>query len=1392
MPGSPPPPPPPPPPPLFARDYIFSAQVASLGYAAASVNIPINASGPTLANAIRQSGFDTGFTPTELTNFTSNYRYVGKTTPGPGKVGGDAIAFQNITTGTIIVGIAGVNDNPGGTAYRELPQTDIQTALTGGNGAMYADVQRFVFGLIDTYPTAKFDLNGHSAGGQMVQLLRADASLRGLSSRIITSNTFGSFGVSFNTLLYNGFVPNFDGILSELHRIQYSSGFVHFRNNSDIVPKYSDVSGYRLAGPEPFELIDQLGPLNGVAAHDIVRYIKSLRENINNNAPLILDPTARTDAVAATAKLLGISEDQANEIVVTATRRPDGIISSRLGARNQSLLPQIDPVTGAILPSRLQRIIPTVGVSGLLIQTPSIIVDSKQRQVELEVALVNGVPTVVKSKVQDGYHFGIDGKIGAPGITVETTYSGGRAVDTNIKINGNPIGIDFSQVGGILGQQLGYRLANGNVLVGVLASSFLKTVGDNLGDVVDGLIGRQSVSHATNDAFSTFGPELLSNLKAAGIGAVSSFLTAQLVTALGIDGFAGGLANSVTGTVIGQIVTNIATSKAIFDGINLTSIASAAGSFIGSFLASKVVKFEAVGGQIGAALGGAVAPIIAAALLGGPLTFVGALVFSFIGTILGGLIGSIFGGIPRSGADAQWNFASGRFEVANIYARKGGSKEAAANIANTVAATFNAVLDATGGKLFDPLAVQSGNYGTRGSNFVYRPISTQDNNAITQTFSGKNASSRLPGYGIFVGLTDPDFKIVGGDVYVKRAVYNTFEMGRLDPTNFDQSVLIGNINAARVYENYLSNSGLVDVLTLANPNSVFAIETAINFARAVELGLTRRHRSDWFGGFSVLLTEAKTNSDGALFRFNFDASSGQISRQIILGEFALGDTIDVAGQSTIQSTSASDLIDLRSAKLADQRAYTVNGHLNNDIAVSGADFTAQTATSVAFAAGDLRRSVSVAVANDGFAEASEKFLGQLSGGTGVSIIGGAAEATIIDGTAALPTLLVGRSYAGEGDGFATFRLSLSKPSSSAVSVNLAAAGVNATVGTDFGAGIEVSVDGLTGWTVLAAGAAMTFAAGQTQLFARVAVLTDNGVGTDGKPTNVEGNERFTLTATVTAGAAALANLADAGGVVTASGTGTIIDASVGATPYAWIDSVVVDEASGQAVFSIGRSRTDTAASLTFSTADTRELVIDVAATVDAGDGNDTVYASDLGDNVFGGAGDDTLYGGRLDDWLLGGDGNDTLNAGSIAAGTLGGDGNYLNGGAGNDLLIGREGSDWLEGGDGTDTLEGGDGGTSWRAARASPMSFTAGAEMINISSVSAMSAARISPTLISSAMKAGSRSIRLWSRPMAICPRRRLRPGWPMRRVVSCLLAVRLIRPMWRLASTTGTAAAPR
>ncbi|MDV3456358.1 cadherin domain-containing protein [Sphingomonas sp. HF-S4] len=868
-----------------------------------------------------------------------------------------------------------------------------------------------------------------------------------------------------------------------------------------------------------------------------------------------------------------------------------------------------------------------------------------------------------------------------------------QAIATEIRIVGNPLPFDFSDIAGALGSTLGYRLAGDNKLVGVMSSALFKTIGNNLGDALDGVIGGISANGSVQDAFKTFGPEFLKNLKSAGIGAVSSYLTAQLMQAVGVDGVAGEVLNSASGAVINQIITNIANNAGLFNGVNFSLVGSAVGGFLGAKLAKEVFHFDTIGGQIGSAIGSSIGVAAAASMLapggslatlGGQLGIfagpVGAFVGAFLGFLVGGLIGSLFGGTPRSGADVSWNAVTGAFDVANVYSKKGGSKDAARNVASAVANVFNMVLSASGSTLLDPRAVQVGNYGMRKSDFVYRPNSTQDTNAITQTFSGKDAAQRLIGYGAYQGLSDSDFQLVGGDVFVKRAIYATLSAAGIDPRNFDTSVLLGNIASAQAYKNLLANGGVVASIIAAEPDSVFAAETLVTLARASELGLDRRARSDWFGGFTYFASQVAGGVANIELGLSVDSASDQVFRLFKLGDRVVTDTIDIASQTTIEAGGGNDVIDLRSGMLANQVGLTVNGHLNDDIAVAGEDFTAKTATA-SIAGTALRGTATVAITNDAATEQQESFEVALSAATGGKLVGPAAKVTIV-AASDLAYLSVGRSYAAEGDGYAVFRIGLSKAATSAISLSLTLSEARALAGSDYANALEISADGVSGWT---AASTLTLAAGATAYFVRVAVIADNGIDGAGKPTNVEGDEQFTLGAIVTSGAAALAN-----GAAPVLGIGTIVDGA-GGTPLVWVDDLIVHENAGTAALSMARSRAGTTSDFTYATADRKSLSIDIAATVDGGGGDDVIHASDKGDNLFGGAGNDTLYGGRLDDWLLGGEGNDTLDAGSAVVGTLGGDGNYLDGGAGNDILRGREGSDWLEGGDGVDQLYGGAG-----------------------------------------------------------------------------------------------------
>ncbi|MGV3555286.1 MAG: Ig-like domain-containing protein [Croceibacterium sp.] len=550
------------------------------------------------------------------------------------------------------------------------------------------------------------------------------------------------------------------------------------------------------------------------------------------------------------------------------------------------------------------------------------VVDGKEQVIEsYELIIERDEAGNIKRRADGTYNI-LGRRTVQDGLGVEQMFAPGtdEVISNNILIPGNPIGVDFSAAGGILGSIIGRRLFSGDI-TGTISSAVFQTAGDNLGDVLDGLLFSSNgeangLGEVLEFAFGEFPSELLTNLKSAGLGAVSSFLTAELIEVLGVGGLEGELLNTGAGAVIGQILQNAASGAAMFSGVNPLMIGQALGSFLGTKLAQEVISFDTVGGQIGSALGSALTVSVGSYLAVAQLGFVPGLLpvaaLAFVGFIVGGLIGSLFGGTPRSGADVVWNDDEGRFAVANAYARKGGSKDAADGIAGSVAGIYNAVLEATGGRLANAAAVQAGNYGMRKSDLVYRPVSTQDKDAITARFSGKDAADRLIGYGVYQGLNDPDFQIIGGSNYVKRALYGTFESSH-DPKNFESAILLGNIATAKQYEGYLGNSSVVAALIRAEPDTVLTAETLIMLSRAVELGLTKRHRADWFGGFSAFLEEAGALPTQVQFGFGFDGGSQQVFRLIGAGRSIVADSIDVAGQTRIEAGSDNDTISIQYA-----------------------------------------------------------------------------------------------------------------------------------------------------------------------------------------------------------------------------------------------------------------------------------------------------------------------------------------------------------------------------------------------------------------------------------------------------------------------------------------------
>ncbi len=230
-------------------------------------------------------------------------------------------------------------------------------------------------------------------------------------------------------------------------------------------------------------------------------------------------------------------------------------------------------------------------------------------------------------------------------------------------------------------------------------------------------------------------------------------------------------------------------------------------------------------------------------------------------------------------------------------------------------------------------------------------------------------------------------------------------------------------------------------------------------------------------------------------------------------------TVSITGSAVVaEGATAAYVISLTSPA---QTAVTVNLAYSGT-AANGADFTG--VATVTIPAGSSSAAFNVATLQDVLAEGAENFtvtIGSAAGGNFENLVisgaNGAATTSISDDDT--PTLSVSSPTLGEG-GFAVFTVSLSNPSTTAVTFNPALASGTATIGSDTSTALEY-FNG-SAWVAVPVGG-ITLAAGATSVQVRVATTDDFAA---------EGSEQFALTATVTAGTTANAS---------ATGTATITD-----------------------------------------------------------------------------------------------------------------------------------------------------------------------------------------------------------------------------------------------------------
>ncbi len=112
----------------------------------------------------------------------------------------------------------------------------------------------------------------------------------------------------------------------------------------------------------------------------------------------------------------------------------------------------------------------------------------------------------------------------------------GQVVDVVRSIQLRDETIAGGAIGSVLGSSLGNAIGGDNVFARIGASTVLGTVLQNAGEVFGGIASGASPDEAFDAATSNIGNDFGNQLRAAGVGAVSSFLTAELADEIGLDG----------------------------------------------------------------------------------------------------------------------------------------------------------------------------------------------------------------------------------------------------------------------------------------------------------------------------------------------------------------------------------------------------------------------------------------------------------------------------------------------------------------------------------------------------------------------------------------------------------------------------------------------------------------------------------------------------------------------------------------------------------------------------------------------------------------------------------------------------------------------------------------
>ncbi|MFZ4071583.1 MAG: calcium-binding protein, partial [Caulobacterales bacterium] len=447
----------------------------------------------------------------------------------------------------------------------------------------------------------------------------------------------------------------------------------------------------------------------------------------------------------------------------------------------------------------------------------------------------------------------------------------------------------------MFGSTLGRQLAGKNLFVSTLVGSVMGTVAYNVGQSVDAARGAAVtmadgsswVKDKSGSVWRDFGGELATFTTNAAIGSMSSWLSLEMGRALGLKGFGAELLNVASSTLIQHTLTNLAAGQPIFKNVSIGSdvllsspatgpassaLLSAYASFFGAKLGAMVVRPETQTGvvlsSLGAAAGGSymfgIGRVTQAIVNSSVriLTQLGANfgaianissfllpgVGTFIGFVLGALIGNLFGRrkprVPTANAETVLQLPFAQYEVGAVTQSNGGNEFLVRDMATAARDTLNGLIETVarrapgeGLRLVSNVTSPTQKYGHTGGQ-LWVEYDANLNGSVNSTINtGSNGGERFNvnsgdeavDRGVLFAM--PRTQIIGGDLFLKRALFNLASSDPTRPKAPNLAALSGDLQIAEDYRFYLQNRSIIDAM-IAEPYTSMKLAT-VDFLRWV-------------------------------------------------------------------------------------------------------------------------------------------------------------------------------------------------------------------------------------------------------------------------------------------------------------------------------------------------------------------------------------------------------------------------------------------------------------------------------------------------------------------------------------------------------------------------------